>query len=122
FLNGNVYKRWVKIEGERNEAWDLLVYNYAAAIRLGVNRWGEANWMECERILTQASLFAAPAGVVAEPDPYCRPPELTAGADAAAEVVAVAVRPLPVAPPVAVAARPVTPPPRRQMARSAYLR
>lgn len=57
FLNGNVYKRWEKITGVRNEAWDVLVYNYAAAVRLGVNRWGEAQWRDCETRLTQPDLL-----------------------------------------------------------------
>ncbi|WP_059751216.1 phage terminase large subunit family protein [Thiobacillus denitrificans] len=133
FLNGNVYKRWVKIEGERNEGWDLLVYNYAAAIRLGVNRWGEANWLECERILTQSSLFAAPVDGEEEPDPYCRPPDLGEDAPVHAAVeaeeqaeAAVAVRAAPprpvVLPGVPPPARPVTQPVRRAVARSAYLR
>ncbi len=141
-----MYKRWVKIEGERNEGWDLLVYNYAAAIRLGVNRWGEANWLECERILTQTSLFAAPAEAADDDDPYCVPPDLgdappapDAGTQAvlaevpddAAETppppprevarpTARAERPLgaPLQPP----ARPVAQPVRRAVARSAYLR
>lgn len=58
FLNGNVYKRWEKISGVRNEAWDVLVYNYAAAVRLGVNRWGEAQWADLERRLSQPDLLA----------------------------------------------------------------
>lgn len=117
FMNGNVYKRWVKIEGERNEAWDLLVYNYAAAVRLGVNRWGEANWLECERILTQSSLFAPAEGANDDPDPYRRPPQLIEAAPAEPEPVIARVVPLPVA-----ARPPDTPPRRRQSARPAYLR
>ena len=144
-LNGNVYKRWVKIDGERNEGWDLLVYNYAAAIRLGVNRWGDANWMECERILTQASLFAAPAAGE-DDDPYCRPPDLGESPPIEGEAVAVEVeaagevetmeseppprvvaRPgqaaaRPIGAPMVPAARPAAPQARRATARSAYLR
>lgn len=131
FINGNVYKRWVKIEGERNEGWDLLVYNYAAAIRLGVNRWGEANWLECERILTQSSLFAPPIGGEESPDPYCKAPDLgedpplPAAAEAGAEQAEVAVLPVlhrAAAPPAVLPARPVAQQVRRAVARSAYLR
>ncbi len=75
FLNGNVYKRWEKITGVRNEGWDILVYNYAAAVRLGVNRWGEAQWLECEKRLTQLDLLAnlpvllpVKSAHIAEPD------------------------------------------------------
>lgn len=70
FLNGNVYKRWEKITGVRNEAWDVLVYNYAAAVRLGVNRWGEAQWRDCETRLTQADLLSVMAPLpIPEPAP-----------------------------------------------------
>ncbi|OZB37530.1 MAG: hypothetical protein B7X50_12350, partial [Alishewanella sp. 34-51-39] len=117
--------------GERNEGWDLLVYNYAAAIRLGVNRWGEANWLECERILTQSSLFAPPIGGEESPDPYCKAPDLgedpplPAAAEAGAEQAEVAVLPVlhrAAAPPAVLPARPVAQQVRRAVARSAYLR
>lgn len=69
FMNGAVYKRWEKISGVRNEAWDVLVYNYAAAVRLGINRWGENQWSECEQRLTQADLFVTPPPLPAAPTP-----------------------------------------------------
>ncbi|MDD5330190.1 MAG: phage terminase large subunit family protein [Sulfuricella sp.] len=58
YINGNAYQRWEKIPGARNEGWDLLVYNYAAACRIGINRWGEAQWQECERHLSQHDLLS----------------------------------------------------------------
>ncbi len=115
FLNGNVYQRWEKIAGERNEAWDVLVYNYAAAVRLGLNRWGEAQWTECERLLNQGDLFArAPAPAVqtsaAEPE-------------TAAPVEAGAAPPTLLAPPPRIPAPLPSPSqPARRVARSGYLR
>ncbi|OQA32898.1 MAG: Phage terminase large subunit (GpA) [Betaproteobacteria bacterium ADurb.Bin341] len=53
YLNGRSYKRWKKPPGARNEAWDTLVYAYAAAVRLGVNRWAEKKWEELEKRLLQ---------------------------------------------------------------------
>lgn len=138
FINGNVYKRWVKVDAERNEGWDLLVYNYASAIRLGLNRWGEVNWLECERILTQASLFAV-AEAESDADPYCIPPDL-GDAEPAAQDVPPVERAVPATLPVlapnpqagfatrpTAAAPPLGAPPaprvaRRAVARSAYLR
>ncbi|WP_148715036.1 phage terminase large subunit family protein [Chitinolyticbacter meiyuanensis] len=60
-IGGRVQKRWEPRPGVRNEALDTLVYNYAAALRLGINRWGEPKWLEVEQRLLQASLFMAPA-------------------------------------------------------------
>lgn len=121
FLNGNVYRRWVKVDGERNEGWDLLVYNYAAALRLGINRWGEAHWMECERLLTQANLFADLPVAESEEDIYARPPDLGDGQDSSSALP----ESLPVPPPAALP--PVTPavlprPSTRRVARPAYMR
>lgn len=56
-LNGRSYKRWKNPPGARNEAWDTMVYAYAAAVRLGVNRWGEPKWLELEQRLKQADLL-----------------------------------------------------------------
>lgn len=107
FLNGNVYKRWEKIDGERNEAWDLLVYNYAAAVRIGINRWGEANWLECARHLTQITLFSSPSPA----------PDRTASISAAAEAGVII-------PPVSKPETTVSPPSpsARRVSRSSYLR
>lgn len=61
FQNGNVYRRWVPTPGVRNEAWDTMVYAHAAAVRIGLNRWPEYRWDECEQRLMQVGLFPAPA-------------------------------------------------------------
>lgn len=121
YLNGNVYKRWVKNEGQRNEGWDLLVYNYAAALRLGINRWGETNWLECEKILNQADLFKVGGAVhvIESDDPYCRPPDIAADKPPQ-ELSAPEVINLPL--PSTVVQPPPNFPPIRQMARSSYLR
>ena len=54
---GRGVKRWEAKPGVRNEAWDVLIYNYAAALRLGLTRWGEPKWLECEIRLKQADLI-----------------------------------------------------------------
>lgn len=67
FQNGVVYRRWVPVPGVRNEAWDTLVYAYAAGVRLGVNRWGEPRWAECEQRLHQADLLEGASSVPLPP-------------------------------------------------------
>lgn len=121
FLNGNVYKRWEKITGVRNEAWDVLVYNYAAAQRLGVNRWGEAQWSDCETRLTQADLLSILAPL----------PIQESAPDDATDVES---SPAPAAPPLVISPAPtapsplIAPPPAahripvRRAMRSGYLR
>ena len=139
FLNGNVYKRWEKISGVRNEAWDVLVYNYAAAVRIGINRWGEAQWRDCEMRLTQPDLLAAlnpmPAPVdVAKTsqDEPARPGQVesetthkneTTTAEIVAEKAPEPTRPA-IPAPAPVMQRPAIPPPRpaRRAAVSGYLR
>lgn len=127
FLNGNVYRRWVPTPGVRNEAWDTLVYAYAAAHRLGLNRWGEPRWAECEQRLVQAGLFTQPMD--AEPAPSVE--DSSPASDHAAEppVGAPGPAPEPAPPsPIAPPARPATaapvakqaPRPRR-IARSSYM-
>lgn len=121
FINGNVYKRWEKVDSERNEAWDLLVYNYAAAVRLGVNRWGEANWLECERHLTQHTLFSAasPQAVADPATPLPAESTSTAAPDHGAPPRAESDSP---PPPVATKTPDKAAPPPRRTSRSNYLR
>jgi phage terminase large subunit GpA-like protein len=41
FRSGVPFHTWIKTAGARNEAWDCMVYAYAAAVREGLKR---ANW------------------------------------------------------------------------------
>ncbi len=53
---------WTKPKAARNEAWDLTVYNLAAAHFLGLNRWRDADW-ERQRSKVdpiQQDIFAPP--------------------------------------------------------------
>lgn len=59
---------WAKVR-DRNEPLDVRVYNRAAAIMLGLDRWGEADWakrraalqQEAERLQQEAQQQAPPA-------------------------------------------------------------
>lgn len=55
--NGFYSKIWVLPSGRRNEALDLEVYTYAAALRAGVGRMRSEDWEEL------AVAYAAPAEV-----------------------------------------------------------
>lgn len=44
FVNGRKRTVWEKKRGDRNEALDLMVYNLAAAYKLGLHRLTEAQW------------------------------------------------------------------------------
>ncbi|MFZ6767501.1 phage terminase large subunit family protein [Undibacterium sp. Di26W] len=44
YVKGFKRTEWVKAKAARNEAWDLMVYNLAAAHFLGLHRWREADW------------------------------------------------------------------------------
>lgn len=49
YHKGRPRYEWVKPHGRRNEALDLEVYNYAAAVYAGVPRMRESDWARLER-------------------------------------------------------------------------
>ena len=54
---------WTKPSAARNEALDLTVYAYAAALRQGMHKWSEKQWRQREQDLQaqkQTSLFDMP--------------------------------------------------------------
>lgn len=59
YHKGRPRREWVLLKGRRNEALDLKVYNFAAAIYAGVTRLPAARWEELRRTLGP-SLFTAP--------------------------------------------------------------
>lgn len=44
YVNGYKKSLWEKKKSERNEALDLMVYNLAAAHKLGLHRFTESQW------------------------------------------------------------------------------
>lgn len=44
YVNGKKKSYWEKKRSDRNEALDLMVYNLAAAHKLGLHRWTESQW------------------------------------------------------------------------------
>ncbi|XZG71501.1 terminase gpA endonuclease subunit [Chitinibacteraceae bacterium HSL-7] len=109
---GRMVKRWELPNGARNEAWDLLVYNYATALRIGINRWGEPRWDAIEQAFRQGDLLATPSHDGAED-----------GASESIEVVDVEAVHTVEAPPTpsATVTTPAAPRPQRRTARSSYL-
>lgn len=76
YVRGRPKLEWIKPGGKRNEALDLKVYSYAAAVRLGLHRRTDAEW-ERERLRVDpptADLFAAPVQTSAPPRPEAAPP------------------------------------------------
>jgi len=72
FVKGFKRHEWVKDPAVPNEALDLEVYNYAAAIYAGVSR---TNWDQLEESLRQVGLFAAQAQQIAAPEAIADAPE-----------------------------------------------
>ncbi|XZG69249.1 phage terminase large subunit family protein [Chitinibacteraceae bacterium HSL-7] len=109
---GRMVKRWELPSGARNEAWDLLVYNYATALRIGINRWGEPRWDAIEQAFRQGDLLATPSHDGAED-----------GASESIEVVDVEAVHAVEAPPApsATVTTSAAPRPQRRTARSSYL-
>lgn len=104
---------WVKPNGARNEAFDLAVYNLAAAHYAGMHRWSAAEWDRLKMYFAQGGLFEAP------------PPPVAPAEDDNVEPR----QPEPSARPVALPARPTITPkaavqqqPARRVFRSSYLR
>lgn len=98
---------WVKPNGARNEAFDLAVYNLAAAHYAGLHRWSAGEWDRLRQYYAQAGLFEAPVAPPAPEDdeaPPATPPTQP-------------VPPVPQAPTAAVQQRPV-----RRVFQSGYLR
>lgn len=48
WYKGRPRREWVLRSGRRNEALDLMVYNIAAAYKLGVHRFSELEWQKLE--------------------------------------------------------------------------
>lgn len=46
YVNGKKKSYWEKKRSDRNEALDLMVYNLAAAHKLGLHRWTESQWLK----------------------------------------------------------------------------
>ncbi|WP_370529104.1 terminase gpA endonuclease subunit [Undibacterium sp. KW1] len=67
YVKGFKRTEWVKAKAARNEAWDLMVYNLAAAHFLGLHRWREADW-ERKKLRVdpdQQDIFAPPVPKIA---------------------------------------------------------
>jgi phage terminase large subunit GpA-like protein len=64
YVKGFVVFEWIKNPGARNEAWDLEVYNLAAAHYAGVTR---IDWDRLEDSIRQMGLFAARSADSASP-------------------------------------------------------
>jgi phage terminase large subunit GpA-like protein len=62
---------WVKPNGARNEAFDLSVYNLAAAHYAGMHRWSKDDWDRLRLYFAQGDLLAPPA----PPMPTAEPEE-----------------------------------------------
>lgn len=74
YIRGRPKLEWILPPGKRNEALDLKVYAYAAAVRLGIQRKNAAEW-ERERLRVDPpsrDLFAEAAQ--ATPEPASSPP------------------------------------------------
>jgi len=56
YVKGHARTAWVKAKADRNEALDLSVYNLAAAQRIGLHKWREADW-ERERLKVNPPQF-----------------------------------------------------------------
>lgn len=57
FVKGYKRTEWVKPNGARNEAFDLAVYNLAAAHYIGMNRWTVDDWRALKLYYSQGGLF-----------------------------------------------------------------
>ena len=66
YVKGHKRSEWFKAKSARNEAWDLAVYNLAAAHFLGLHRWRDADWERQRQKLNpaQQDIFDAPAAFV----------------------------------------------------------
>ena len=63
YKKGFAVYEWTKPAAARNEALDITVYAYAAALRQGIHRWSDAQWeARANNLLAQkqVSLFDAP--------------------------------------------------------------
>jgi phage terminase large subunit GpA-like protein len=60
YVRGRKIYEWINPNRARNEALDCTVYAYAAALKLGIHRWGENKWQQLENKLGafQGDLFA----------------------------------------------------------------
>lgn len=117
---------WVKPNGAKNEAFDLSVYNLAAAHYIGMHKWGVDSWQALRIYFAQTGLFDAPVPPIVK-----REEDSEKNADVRSDSVAarsgpVAARSGPVAPPPA--PKPVPRPDMnqghatRRVGRSSYLR
>lgn len=69
FVKGYKRSEWFKPKGARNEAFDLAVYNLAAAHYIGMHKWNAEDWLRLKLYFAQGGLFDAPAVVETnEPD------------------------------------------------------
>lgn len=84
YVKGFKRSEWTKPKAARNEAWDLMVYNLAAAHFLGLHRWRDADWdRQAQRVNpAQQDIFAPPPPVIStqvedadEPDEPDPPPQ-----------------------------------------------
>lgn len=73
YVKGHKRIDWVKPNGARNEAFDLFVYNLAAAHYAGLHRWTLAEWGRLRAYYAQPSLFEPPAPKPAAADQQANP-------------------------------------------------
>jgi phage terminase large subunit GpA-like protein len=96
YVRGRPRLEWVKPAGRRNEALDLEVYAYAAAVYAGVTRMRELEWQKLERRYGPSLFSAAAEG---QPDKPGAIPAATesakTGTSAAAQPAAIARRAAP---------------------------
>nr|DAP68851.1 MAG TPA: terminase large subunit [Caudoviricetes sp.] len=103
FVKGFKRVEWQKPNGARNEAFDLEVYNLAAAHYIGMHKWRSVDWERLRLYFAQGDLLDAPV-LPALPANDAEEDEAETEALPAAAVVpvaeATAVKPLPTATPV----------------------
>ena len=67
YVKGYKVVEWHKKKSDRNEAFDLLVYNLGMAHHLELHKKAEGFWLILERALRQADLLAQPAAPASAP-------------------------------------------------------
>lgn len=76
-VQGKPSMRWITPQGKREEAGDCMVYAYAAACYLGIEKYREPSWDRREQRIAprEPDLFRAPesAAAVPAPDPATAP-------------------------------------------------
>jgi phage terminase large subunit GpA-like protein len=60
YVRGRSKLEWVKPAGKRNELLDMAVYALAMAHWVGIDRWGEGDWLKWEACVEERDLFGAP--------------------------------------------------------------